>query len=133
MLYALIALCGILSFLSVRSSFYPLKWLAGFSWWGLLFYWLTNPVDAIARGDPTDIAIIGILIMAGMLFMLWGMVGRKGTVDIQDEVSSSGNIISRIKKYTAHKEEPKQGAESNLEYRNKVRKALHRGETRRKR
>ena len=129
MLYALIALCGILSFMAVKSTYYPLKWAAGFSWWAFLFYWLTNPVPAIARGDPTDIAIMGILIFLGVLFLLWGMAGRKGksTATVEERYSSAGKLVDRIVKSTEHNHSNQSSSsdrESASEYKQKVRAAL---------
>lgn len=135
MLYALIALCGILSFLSIRNSFFPLKLIAGFSWWAFLFYWLTNPVDAIARGDPTDVAIMGILIMLGTLFLLWGLASRKPTSDVEETYSGTGRLINRIVKSTTKASQPQDTSlifGNNAEYRNTVRKAARGGKTRRR-
>lgn len=124
MLYALIALCGILSFISARNPYFPLKLAAGFSWWAFLFYWLS--AEIVPRGTPTDIAIMGVLIMLGLMFMLWGVAGRKGSMDVEDEVSSTGGVTRRISRYTAPRETKQSSSltnSSNLEYRQTVRKA----------
>lgn len=123
MLYALIAICGILSFLAVRSSYYPLKWAAGFGWWALLFYWIG--ADIVADGSPTDITVMLLLVMLGILFLLWGMAGRGGSVEVEDSYSSTGSLVNRIIKSTkTNNIRQATNRESTLEYRDRVRKAL---------
>lgn len=133
MLYAIGTLCLALSVISARSPFHPLKWLTSFAWWGLLAYWIN--ADLLTDGDPADVIVMLVIIMAAMLFLLWGMAGRRGTIDVEDEYSSTGSIIRRISKYTATKKEPStssQMSESTLDHRNRVRKALNRGKANRR-
>jgi len=128
MFYGIIALCGILSFLGVRSNYYPLKWTAGFGWLALLLYWIN--ADLLVDGSPADITITLLLIMLFLLFLLWGMAGRKGTFDVEDEISSTGSLVRRIVRSTKqgnNNELAGKKGEGTLEYRNTVRKALNRG------
>jgi len=133
MLYAMIAICGVVSFLAVNSRYYPLKWVASFFWFGFLAYWMANSGTYLTKGEPTDTIVMLTLIMIAMLFLLWGFTSRRGQVNVEDEVSNTGSITRRIQKYTTVKKgEPKQAStltESNLEYRDKVRKAARGGKT----
>jgi len=134
MLYALIALGGILSFISARSSFFPLKMAAGFAWFGTFVYWLN--ADLLTDGTPEDTVVMLVLLIAGLLFLFWGIGSRKPASDIEETYSPTGKLVNRIIKST-RTSEPKQSSstmsESTLEYRDKVRKALNRGKTSRKR
>ncbi len=125
MIYAIIALAGLMSFISVRSGFYPLKWAASFFWWALLLYWID--ADILVDGDPADVAIMLGIVFVAMLFLLWGMAGRKGSVEVQDEVSSTGTIVRRILKYdkTRGKDSPPR-RETAAEYQIRIRSKLGR-------
>jgi hypothetical protein len=63
-------LAGILSFIGAKSSFWILKVLAGLSWWGLDFYWMSSPPSNIVKGSAVDQLMIALLIVVGLAFML---------------------------------------------------------------
>tara|TARA_Y100000310_G_scaffold164294_1_gene164124 strand:+ start:6078 stop:6482 length:405 start_codon:yes stop_codon:yes gene_type:complete len=134
MLYAIGILCLGLSLISARNSYYPLKWLTSFAWWGLLVYWLD--ADLAVDGSPTDVIIMLVIIMAALLFMLWGLAGRKGNLDVEERYSSSGKLLERTVK-SITKKEPRRNSsmmnESSLEHRERLRKSLGRGKSSKKR
>lgn len=131
MLYALIALTGILSFLGARSSFFPLKMAAGFGWWAFFVYWIG--ADIIEPSTPTHPIIMLTLLFLGIAFMLWAFQTRRGVVNVEVETSSAG-AIKRIKKFmTANNEASKSsGGESASEYKLRVRHALNSGKKRKR-
>jgi len=134
MLYALLGLAGILSFASVMSSYYPLKWAAGFAWLATFFYWLN--ADLVVDGTPTDVAVMLLFVMLSVLFLLWGMAGRKGRDNstVEERYSSTGKLVDKVIKSVSNKHthiEPHR--ETTLEYRDKVRNALHNNNKRRRR
>jgi len=59
-----------LSFISARTSYWLLKFMAGLSWWVVGMFWIANSPSDIAKGSPTDIAILFLLFFAGLAFML---------------------------------------------------------------
>jgi hypothetical protein len=63
-LIALFLVCGILTYVGVRSSYYPLKFFAGVSWLFMMIYWLGNPPSSIVVGSTTH--TVGMLIFIGM-------------------------------------------------------------------
>jgi len=131
MLYAIGALCLALSFISARNSFYPLKLLTSFAWFGLLTYWIT--ADLLTDGDPADVIVMITIMMAAVLFLLWGVAGRQPASDIEESYSPTGRLLNRTVK-TTRSSIPKQSSskETVSEYRNKVRKALNTGKKRRR-
>lgn len=131
MIYAIMALAGGMSLISARNSFYPLKWATSFFWWALLIYWIG--ADILADGDPADVAIMLGIVFVAMLFLLWGMAGRKGKIEVQDELSSTGTIVRRILKYDKSKGKPVEpGRETAAEYQIKIRSKL-RGQSNKRR
>ena len=111
MIYAFIALCGLLSFLAAyRSYFFPLKIAAGFSWLGFLIYWLTDP--PIDKATPADTAMIMILIFMMVMFFLWAFLSRKTTVDVS--VTRKRGGVS----YTSNYKEPKTSRNQTTEEKN---------------
>lgn len=122
MFHALIALCGILTFMSIFSKFYPLKWVAGFSWWGILVYWIS--ADLVVDGTPTDVIWMLVFIMLGLVFMLWGFTGYKGrsTIDVDVEYTSGGKVIKKTVRSSSNPS-PRNNRESAEEYRVRVNKA----------
>ncbi len=126
MLYALLALCGILSFIATRSSFFPLKLGTAFAWFALLVYWIG--ANLVPDGSPTDVAVMLVLTFFGLAFLLLGLTTIKKTVDVEEE-RMGGSVIRRIFKYSSNNNEPSPtaGRESANEYRTRVRQALAEG------
>ena len=76
----ILALCGILTFVAVKSSYYILKFLAGVAWFGLGAWWIANPFTT--QGEPTDVIMLIVVFVVGlaMMFMpLWYESQRNGT------------------------------------------------------
>ncbi len=134
MIYAIIALAGLMSFISVRSSFYPLKWAASFFWWALLLYWIE--ADILVDGGPADVAVMLGIVFVAMLFLLWGMAGRKGksVATVEERYSSTGKLVDKIVRTTreSHHNQHSSDRESASEYRERVKNALGRGKKRRR-
>ncbi len=63
----IIAICAILTIVAVRSSFYPLKFMASISWWGLAAYIIANPF--VAAGSPTQVIVLLAVIFTGLMMM----------------------------------------------------------------
>lgn len=128
MFYGIIALCGILSFLSIRSNFYPLKWVTGFSWLGLMVYWLTTP--PVVKGTPTDVIFMLVFLMLGLLFLLWGFVTRGETVEIEAEIPGEDGL-KKMMRYTQKRKDLKVDSDGILDYKLTIRRAA-RGNKRKK-
>ena len=77
-----------------------------------------------------------LFIMLSLLFLLWGMAGRKGTFDIEEEISSTGSLIRRVMKSTKTanptRDVSTMGSRA-LEHKREVRSALNRGSKKRRR
>lgn len=126
MLYVLLAICGIMSFLAIISRYFPLKLAASFFWLALLVFWFANGGDYVTRGDPTDTILTVAFIFPPIIFVLWGLSSRVGKVEVQDEVTSTGSLIRRIVKYNKSKgTATPQGRETAAEYKIRIRSKLH--------
>ena len=128
MLYALLTLCGILSFISIRSTFFPLKWAAGFAWIGAFVYWIQ--ADLVPDGSPTDMVIMLTLFFLGIIFLFLGFLTRGRAIEVEEHSGGGATGIgSRITKYTTYEHSPSEqsGRESAEEYRVRVRHALGAG------
>jgi len=134
MLYALLALAGLLSLISARSSFYPLKLATSFAWFGALVYWIG--ADLVADTSPTDTVVMLTLLMLGLLFLFWGLAGRTGTRDVEVTRGSRGEITKLVEKLTTKKPQEKNTSlmySNNLENRKTVRRAAKSGQNKRRR
>ena len=131
MFYPLLAIAGILSFVSARSPYFPLKMAAGFSWFGVFLYWVG--ADLVVDGSGVDVAVMLTLAFVGLIFLFWSISTRSQQRQVEEHYSSAGKLIDRIVKSTRSAKEPDNTSrtESSLEYRDRVRKALHRNERRR--
>ncbi len=80
-LWAFIGLAAILSFLSLRTSFYILKAIAAISWWGCMAYWVANRPTAITAGSAPDVIMLMVLFLfgAGIMFLpFWSTKNENG-------------------------------------------------------
>ena len=132
MLYALLAIAGIISFIGARNSYFPLKMAAGFSWFGIFLYWVN--ADLLVDGSGADVAVMLTLAFVGLIFLFWGVSTMSRKQQVEEHYSSAGKLIDRMVKSTrsAKESDSTPGTESNLEYRDRVRKALNRGERKRR-
>lgn len=115
-----IAICGVLSVIAIFGHWFALKIAAGFGWLAFLVWWLTDP--PVVKGTPSDVAVIGVLLFLGIIFLLWAFVSR-GTVDIDVELPSSfgGKVIKYPKRVRRSElETPPDGL---LDYKLTVRRA----------
>ena len=128
MIYAIIALAGLMSFISARNTFYPLKWAASFFWWALLLYWID--ADILVDGSPSDVAVMLGIVFVAMLFLLWGMAGRKGrgVSTIEERYDSVGKLVDKVVRSTtqSHPKQHNGGRETPAEYQTRVRSKLPR-------
>jgi len=72
-LFALFILCGILSWLAIRSTFQLFKLLAGIGWIAILIYWISTPPSTITAGSAAHIAVMLVLIVAAIAIPLLGL------------------------------------------------------------
>lgn len=133
MLQEILLFCAIMSFVAVKSSFFPLKFAVGFAWFGVFVYWLTNPVAGIAAGSPTDVVIMLVFLLLGFIFVGMGFITRKGSMEVEEE-SSVGGLVKRIK-YVAFKNNSSltRIGETEEEYRKRVHHALTKSRPKRRR
>jgi len=132
MLYALLAIAGIISWISARASYFPLKMAAGFAWFGVFAYWIS--ANLVTDGTPTDVIVMLTLMFIGLIFLFWGISTRVPSKTVEEHYTSAGKLINRIIK-SDRQEEPRKSSqfdESALEHRERVRKALNRGGRRRR-
>ena len=130
MFYALISLCGIMSFISIRSTFFLFKMGTSFAWWALLMYWIG--ADLLVDGTPEDIAVMLVIAFFALVFMYLGITNTGKHVDVEEE-RAGNNVIKRIFKYSTSGNEIRQpaGRESEAEYRARVKHALALGKKKR--
>ncbi len=70
----ILGFCGILSFISFRSSFFGLKLIAGMSWFGFVAYWVGNPLPTeFPEGSAAHIAIMVVAIGFGLMIVISGL------------------------------------------------------------
>ncbi len=67
--FMLLILAGVLTFASLRSTYFILKFLAGLSWWGLAFYWHGNPFDTASGSAMTVIVIVVFFVGLALIAM----------------------------------------------------------------
>jgi hypothetical protein len=62
---------GVMTFFGIKSTYWILKVLAGFCWWAIAAYWITNKPTNITSGSSTDTIVVILLIFIGvaMVFM----------------------------------------------------------------
>ncbi len=128
-MFAMIAIG--MSFVSARSSYYPLKIVTGLCWLVVAFFWLANTPTGIAKDSPANTAIIITLFFISIAFMFFAFWTTK-----------SGQEVGRgFRLHFTHSEEDEEAErqrsyqpdryERNMAYRSKVNSAL-RGERRRR-
>lgn len=66
----LLVFAGILSFISARSSYWILKFLAGCVWGVVGMYWISSPQGGVQHGSSVDTGIIILFFFIGFAFML---------------------------------------------------------------
>lgn len=132
-LIAILAFCGIISFIAMRSSFFGLKLMAGASWFGFFIYFQGNPPSIIEEGSGAHVALMVIAIGFGVMIVLSGL-GR-GIEQTRDRtgnfsVRSTGGFQFKLPKFLTnsgeeHKEQRRQQIDN---YRERIHKALNPGE-----
>ncbi len=127
----LLAICAILSFIGAKTTYYILKILAGFSWFGI-FAWLTyNPFTT--QGSPADVITLLVVSITGIAFMFFAFWSpqvkngqeRGGRFRFPFQPSEEDEEVERQRNYMPTR------AERNANYRNRANSAL-RGERRRR-
>lgn len=77
-----LALAAIITFFGLRTSYWVMKVIAGFTWFGVLAYWKNATPTNITPGSPTDTMIILLFVIIGiaMLVMpLWTTKNENGS------------------------------------------------------
>lgn len=100
---ALFLLCGILSFLSLRSKTFLLAIAAGGAWLAMMVYVEANPPGELSRGDPAHVMLFLALMAAAIAIPMVSIArhlsnDRKGIVTSEEgeEEPSSPNFIQRL-------------------------------------
>lgn len=80
-LIGLFILCGIMSFVSAKSSYYILKVICGFCWCLLLAYWVKYPPSIVTAGS--EVHTMGVVIFIGIavaffFFPMWAPKFQNG-------------------------------------------------------
>ncbi len=65
-LLVIFGLAVAITLISLKTSFYVWKFVAGLAWWGAAAYWIAYRPSAIAAGSAPDVIIILVLIVAGL-------------------------------------------------------------------
>lgn len=109
---ALIAVCGIMSFIAYKSSYWIMKFLAGIMWFVLGMWWVANPI--ISTPSPAQNGlIIGIFIIGvAFIFMpFWFTKESNGEEHshfrlpgISHEEEPEVPMMTREQRITAHRE-----------------------------
>jgi hypothetical protein len=130
---------GILSFLAFRSSFKPMRFVAGFSWVAVLIYWIASPPTVIPAGSAAHVAVMMVLIFAAFAVSVSGFgVEESRQRSINGESASSSIFKIKRPSFMASEEQnraalQRKREEDNEAYRNRVHSALRpRGVTRRR-
>jgi hypothetical protein len=138
-LIGMFVFAGILSFLAFRSSFKPMRFVAGFSWVAVLIYWIANPPAIIPAGSATHIAVMMVLIFAAFVVSVSGFGEEENRQRSTPGSSRSSSVFNLRKPSFMASEASKMEAikrkreEDNEAYRNRVHGALRpRGEIRRR-
>lgn len=66
---ALIAIAGILSFISIRTTYYIIKVLSAVAWLGLFAWWIANPFTT--AGSPAHVIVLMLLLFISIAFMFF--------------------------------------------------------------
>jgi hypothetical protein len=138
-LLGMLAFAGILSFLAFRSSFKPMRFVAGFSWVAVLVYWILSPPSAVAAGSAAHIAVMLVLIFAAFAVSVSGFGVEENRQRSVNGESSSSSIFKIKRPNFMSSEEQTRAAiqrkreDDNVAYRSRVRSALRpKGEIRRR-
>ena len=129
-LVAFFLFAGMMSFLSLRGSYWILKFLAGASWWALAVYWLNSPPSVVAQGSSVDRIVIVLFFIIGLSFMLmpfWHTKTQEGR-----EVGGRFRLPFMSQEEEEAKPPSPSRSERNAAYRAKVNNSLRgRGQRRR--
>jgi len=138
-LLGILAFCGIMSFIALRSNFFGLKLVAGMSWFAFFMFFKNNPPSMISEGNPEHTAILIIAIGFGLMIVLSGL-GRgiqrsqKWGEGFEQSEGFQWKLPSWLK---ASEDEPEQRTratdEALRDYRETLRRAYRTGEFRRRR
>lgn len=93
-LATILAFCGILSFLALRSAFFGLKLMAGMSWFVLWMFLKDNPPDVIIEGSGTHTALLVVIVGFGLMIVLSGL-GR-GIAKSQKRMNAGFEVTQQV-------------------------------------
>ncbi len=107
--------------LAIKNTYWIMKVLAGFTWFGLLAYWKTNPPSTITIGSATDQIIVMLFIIIGLALIFMPFWFTK---------NENGQEIGRGFRFPGMKREEETPppsptrSERNAEYQQRVNSAL---------
>ena len=120
-LIGLIALCGLLSFIALRSSFWAFKVIAGLSWAGFGWYWFENPPSTITAGETVHLFVLGVIALLALGFALLPFWVSSGDEKVNGFQSGVNRLFGR--------DEPQSNRDRrvgrNSEYADRVNNALY--------
>lgn len=127
-LLVLLAFASVVSFMGLRTSYWPLKALAGIIWIGLAFYWNGNLPTGITAGDTVDTFVYLVLLGLGLAMIFMPFWYTSGGEQGKGFRVTMNRLLGREEE--EEKPEPTRGSRAS-EYRDKVNSAL-RGNVRRR-
>jgi len=84
----------ILSYLAFRSSFKPMRFVAGFAWVAVLIFWIMIPPSAITAGSAAHVAVMLVLIFAAFAVSLSGFGVEENRLRGTEGGSKSSSVFS---------------------------------------
>lgn len=84
----------ILSYLAFRSSFKPMRFVAGFAWVAVLIYWIASPPSAITAGSAAHVAVMLVLIFAAFAVSVSGFGVEENRFRGAEGESKSSSVFS---------------------------------------
>lgn len=130
LLLGMLAFAGILSFLAFRSSFKPMRFVAGFGWVAVLVYWILSPPSAITAGSAAHVAVMLVLIFAAVAVSLSGFGAEESRLRSAGGESKSSSVFSLRKPSWMASEEQniarqrQKREDDNAKYRDRVHRAV---------
>lgn len=130
-LLGMLAFAGILSFLAFRSSFRPMRFVAGFAWVAVLVFWIMSPPSAVTAGSAVHVAVMLVLIFAAFAVSVSGFGTEENRLRGTEGGSKSSSVFNLRKPSFLDSESQsiekknRERDEDNLVYRDRVHRATH--------
>lgn len=124
-------LAFILSYLAFRSSFKPMRFVAGFAWVAVLIYWIASPPSAVTAGSAAHVAVMLVLIFAAFAVSVSGFGVEENRLRGAEGESRSSSVFNLRKPRFLDSERQsiarknREREEDNQAYRGRVHRATH--------